>query len=222
MPAKARTLVIDATPAFGLQGQDRLDALRKDVLPRLSAVIHNATSEASDTFGFDVMRGSDDVAEATDHAASAGLRPSEGDYPGLRGMTHPNFSLGLVATDEAVGIAFQVHSALEWRLFIKALYQHREMLGEYIEEFEELYILNSDGEEEAIEELDQLFAVDVESDTFKQNGASLYFPGLDYPVETEEDFETFTGDFAALFPFYWTLLKAARGETVDMDSLLNG
>jgi hypothetical protein len=50
----------------------------------------------------------------------------------------------------------------------------------------------------------------------------MYFPSLEYPVETEDDFETFTGDFTALFPFYWALLKATRGEPVDMDHLLNG
>jgi hypothetical protein len=222
MPAKTRTQPIDASAAFGKQGSERIEALRKDVLGRLSAVIATATDAAQDTFGFDVMKGSDDVTDVTEAEALAVLRPSEGDYPNLRGVKHPAIMLGMCANEEGVGMIFRIGGALEWRLFIKALYQHRELLSEYIEEFDELYLLNSDGEEEAIEELDQLFAVDVDSPEFKKSGCTLYFPSLEYPVETEDDFETFTGDFAALFPFYWALLKAGRGEPVDMDHLLNG
>lgn len=222
MPAKTRTQSIDASAAFSKQGSERIEALRKDVLGRLSAVIATATDEAQNTFGFDVMKGSDDVTEVTEAEALAALRPSEGDYPNLRGVKHPTFTLGICANEEGAGIIFRITGAGEWRLFIKSLYQHRELLSEYIGEFDELYLLNSEGEEEAVEELDQLFAVDVESAGFKKDGCTIYFPSLEYPVETEDDFETFTGDFGALFPFYWALLKAACGESVDMDELLNG
>lgn len=221
MPAKTRTQPIDASSAFNKQGAERIEALKSGVLTRLSATTQAAIEEANQAFGFDVTRFSDDLSETTEQEAFAGIRPAEGDYSGLRNVRHPNFSLGLCANEEGVMMRFQIRGALEWRLFIKAIYQHREMLGDYITEFEELY-LSTEDDEEAIEELDQFFAVDVESADFKKQGCSIYFPPLDYPVETEEDFETFEADFSALFPFYWTLLKSARGEPVDMDALLNG
>lgn len=221
MPAKTRTQPIDAAAAFTRQGAERIEVLRKDVLGRLSALLNAATHEAQNTYGFDVMKGSDDITEATETEAFAGLRPSESDYPNLRGVKHPTFTLGLAAMEEVAGVVFRITNPVEWRVFVKALYQHRETLTQYIEDFDELFIL-MEGDEEAIEELDQLFAVDVESDDFKANGCTIYFPGLEYPVETEEDFETLTGDFSALFPFYWVLLNAARGDSVDMDELLNG
>ncbi len=222
MPAKTRVQSIDASKAFSLQGAERIEALRSQVMGRLSAVLQNATEQAADTYGFDVVKGSDEVTEVTESEAFAGLRPTEGDFSALRNVKHPNVMIGLIANEEAVRVALRIVGAAEWRLFVKALYQYREMLGEYLTDFEDLYLLNSEGEEEAIEELDQFFAVDVESAEFKKQGCMIYFPDMDYPVETQEDFETFTGDFTALFPFYWTLLKAARSETVDMDHLLNG
>jgi hypothetical protein len=222
MPAKTRIQAIDPTKAFETEGPARAEALRTQVLPRLSALLQILTSEAANTFGFDVLKYSDDITQATDEEAYAGLHPNDADYNALRGVRVPGFMLGVAANPEGIGIIFRVTGVQEWRLFIKALYQHREELGDYLAEFEELFLLNSDGEEEAIEELDQFFAIDVEGPVFKQQGCTVYFPGLEYPLETEEDLETLGGDFAALFPLYWTLLKSVRGEPVDMDKLLNG
>ncbi len=222
MSSKTRLQPIDATSAFAGDAAGRTDALRSQVLPRLSALIQTILTEATDTFGFDVTQYSDDVAEVMADEAYAGLHPAEGDYSALRNVRVPAFSLAVSANAETVGVVFRVKGALEWRLFVKALYQYRESLGEYLSEFEELFLYNSDGEEEAVEELDQFFAVDVDSDYFKANGCTVFFPGLEYPVESEEDFDTLTGDFVSLFPLYWTLLKAAHAETVDMDQLLNG
>ena len=223
MAAKTRTQPFDPSAAFGVENeQERLDGLRSKVLPRLTSLKDTGLSEATDTFGFDVEQYSDELVQATAEAVEVGLRPAEGDYTLLRGIRNPAFGLGLNATADGVGMAFSVGGAAEWRLFIKALYQHRETLGEYIAEFEELYLSGDEDDEDAIEELDQLFAIDVESDHFKANGARIFFPALDYPIETEEDFDTLVNDFGALFPFYWTLLKAARGEPVNMDRLLNG
>lgn len=222
MSSKTRLQTIDATQAFAADAAGRADALRSQVLPRLSALSQTILSEATDTFGFDVTQYSDDAAEATADEVYAGLHPAEGDYTALRNVHIPAFMLTVNANSENAGVIFRVKGAAEWRLFIKALYQYRESLGEYLGEFEELFLLNSDGEEEAVEELDQFFAVDVDSEYFKSNGCTVFFPGLDYPIESEEDFDTLTGDFVSLFPLYWTLLKAARSEPVDMDRLLDG
>ncbi len=222
MSAKIRTQPFDPTATFAEQNEPaRLEALRTAVVPRLTVLKDTATSEATNTFGFDVEQYSDELVRVTAQAVEIGLHPAEGDYPGLRGVRAPAFSLALSATTDGIGVVFAISGATEWRLFIKALYQYRETLGEYIAEFEELYLL-SDEEEDAIEELDQLFAVDVESAGFKADGCRILFPAMDYPVETEDDFDTLTSDFGSLLPFYWTLLKAARSESVNMDRLLNG
>jgi hypothetical protein len=221
MPAKMRIQAIDPTKAFATDGDQRAEALRSQFLPRLSALMLTAVEEATNTFGFDVMKYSDDVSDLVGDEVFAGLRPSDGDFPVLRNVQVPNFVLGISGNVDNMGVILRIKGAGEWRLFVKALYQYRETLGDYVGEFEELYLLNSDGEEEAVEELDQFFAIDVDGPEFKAQGCTLYFPGLEYPIEAEEDFETLTSDFVSLFPFYWTLLKAARGETVDMDKLLN-
>ncbi len=222
MASKTRIQPIDATQAFATEEGTRLDVLRSQVLPRLTALKDLAQTAATETFGIDIARDSDEAVQVSVEEVYAGLRPAEGEYSALRNVRTPAFRLALTATADNVGVVFHVSGVTEWRLFVKALYQYREALGEYLEEFDELYLLNSDGEEEVVEELDQFFAVDVESDHFKAEGCSVYFPGLEYPVEFEEDFETLTADFATLFPLYWTLLRAAHGESVDMEALLNG
>lgn len=223
MSAKTRTQPFDPSTTFAVENQqERLDALRSKVLPRLTTIKDMGLSEATDTFGFDVEQYSDELVQLTAEEVQVGLRPAEGDYPVLRGVRTPAFGLVLSATLDGIGMTFNVSGAAEWRLFIKALYQHRETLGEYIAEFEELYLSGDEDDEDAIEELDQLFAIDVESAHFKKRGARIFFPVLEYPIETEEDFDTLSNDFGALFPFYWTLVKAVRGEPVNMDRLLNG
>ncbi len=222
MSAKTRTQAIDPTQAFATEEAGRIEALRTQVLPRLNALKNTLIGEANETFDFEVTQYSDAATQVSAEEVYAGLHPAEGDYSALRNVRNPAALLAVSATAENLGVLFRITGVAEWRLFIKALYQYRESLGEYIAEFEELYLLNSEGEEEAIEELDQFFAVDVDSDYFKASGCTIYFPGLEYPVENEEDFETITGDFISLFPLYWTLIKAAGGETVDMDRLLNG
>ncbi len=223
MSTKTRTQPFDPSATFAVENdQERLDGLRSKVLARLTSIKDMGLSEATDTFGFDVEQYSDELVQLAADAVEVGLRPAEGDYTVLRGIRSPAFGLALNATPDSVGMTFNVSGAAEWRLFIKALYQHRETLGEYIAEFEELYLSGDEDDEDAIEELDQLFAVDVEGEHFKAHGARVFFPALEYPIETEEDFDTLVNDFGALFPFYWTLLKAARGEPVNMDRLLNG
>jgi len=223
MPSKTRIQAFDPSAAFAVDDQqERLNGLRSKVLPRLTSMKDVGLSEATDTFGFDVEQYSDELVQLSADEVQVGLRPAEGDYPALRGIRSPAFGLALSATPDGVGMTFNVAGPTEWRLFIKALYQHRETLGEYIAEFEELYLSGDEDDEDAIEELDQLFAIDVEGAQFKAQGARIFFPALDYPIETEEDFDTLTSDFGALFPFYWTLLKTALGEPVNMDRLLNG
>lgn len=223
MSTKTRTQTFDPSATFAVENQqERLDGLRSKVLPRLTSIKDMGISEATDTFGFEVEQSSDELVQLSLEEVQVGLRPAEGDFPALHGIRNPAFSLALSATPDGVGMTFNVGGPAEWRLFIKTLYQHRETLGEYIAEFEELYLSGDEEDDDAIEELDQLFAINVESAHFKAHGARIFFPALDYPVETEEDFDTLTNDFGALFPFYWTLLKTARGEPVNMDRLLNG
>ncbi len=221
MASKTRIQPIDPTPAFATDAAGRLDALRTQVLPRLSVLKDTAQNAATNTYGFDVAQDSDEIIAVSADEVLTGLHPAEGEYTGLRNLRNPAFSLVVSATAESLGVVFRIQGAAEWRLFVKSLYQFREALGDYLADFDELYVMNSEGEEEVVEELDQLFAVDVDSEGFKDQGCSLYFPGLEYPVESEEDFETINGDFATLFPFYWTLLNAAHGNTVDMEQLLN-
>lgn len=222
MSAKTRTQSFDPTATFAEQDEAaRLAALRTAVLPRLTMLKDAALTEATRTFSFDVEQYSDEAVTVSAQAVEIGLHPAEGDYPALRGVRTPAFRLVLSATPDGIGVMFHINGAAEWRLFIKALYQYRETLGEYIAEFEELYLL-SEEDEDAIEELDQLFAVDVETEGFKADGCRILFPAMDYPIETDDDFDTLTSDFGSLLPFYWTLLKAARNESVNMDRLLNG
>ena len=222
MASKTRLQAIDPTPVFAMDGEARAAALRTQVLPRLTGLKEAALNEANGVYDFEIARDSDEAVQVDSNEVATGIHPAQSDYTGLRNIHTPAFSLMLVANEEGLNVAFRITGAAEWRLFIKAIYQFRESLGDYLSEFDELYLVNSEGEEEVIEELDQLFGVDVEAEQFKASGCAIYFPSLDYPVETEEDFATITGDFATLFPLYWTLLKAAKGEPVDMDRLLNG
>ncbi len=220
MPATTRTQPFDPGAAFAVENEkERLDGLRSRALPRLIIMKNVALHDATNTFGFDVEQGSDELERVEPKLLEVGLHPADGDYSAVRGVRSPAFELKLSAVPDGIGVILQISGTAEWRLFVKTLYQHREAIGEYVAELEELYLFGEE-DEEAVEELDQLFAVDVEGEHFKANGCRLYFPPLDYPIETEDDFDTLTGDFSNLFPLYWMLLKAALGEPVNVDRLL--
>jgi len=221
MPAKTKTQPFDPSEIFGLENeQERLDGLRHKVLPRLASIKAGALSEIVAAFKIDPEQHSDERESVLPESVETGLHPAEGSYTALRGAATLGCALVLTATRESLGASLRITDAPTWRLFVKTLYQYREALGDYLLELEELYVTDED-DEEAVEELDQVFAVNTESAAFKASGSTLFFPALPYPVETEEEFDTLIADFSALFPFYWLLVKAALGEPVDADKMLN-
>src|SRR5271165_6388763 len=133
MPAKTRTQPFDPSAVFALEDEkERLEALRSKVLPRLIALKDAAVHEANYTYDFDAEQASDELTRVTADSVEVGLHPADGDYSGLRGVRQPAIELKYSATADGLGLVFHVGGAAEWRLFIKALYQHREQFGEYI------------------------------------------------------------------------------------------
>src|SRR5579859_655683 len=153
MPAKTRTQPFDPSATFAVENEkERLEGLRSKVLPRLVALKDTALHEAGNAFDLEAEQSSDELERVAAKLLEVGLRPADGDYPGLRGVRSPAIELKFSATPDGVGAILAINSQAEWRLFIKTIYKHRELISDYISELEELYIFGED-DEEAIEEI---------------------------------------------------------------------